>query len=169
MTYGLCGHKQTNVFYIKSEQILFWTNFFFFFFFSDVLTYCVMLQAFICYCSFVRCFWCARACVCVVHWHCTAQLSMFNMEKRYRNKIIIIIIIITKYKNVNDQCAQKLLKLTKRTNKKSNVQTTYICHSYKLSSQSLPQRPTITKFGQLQDTASLNQGPGCSKWYHCSV
>ena len=41
----------------------------------------------------------ARACVCVcvcvcvyvVHWHCTAQLSMFNMEKRFRNKIIIII------------------------------------------------------------------------------
>ena len=30
-------------------------------------------------------------CVCVVHWHCSAQLSMFNMEKRYRNKIIIII------------------------------------------------------------------------------
>ena len=36
----------------------------------------------------------ARARVCVVHWHCTAQLSMFNMEKRFRNKIIIIIIII---------------------------------------------------------------------------
>ena len=34
-----------------------------------------------------------RAHVCVIHWHCTAQLSMFNMEKRYRNKIIIIIII----------------------------------------------------------------------------
>ena len=33
---------------------------------------------------------CAR--VCVIHWHCSAQLSMFNMEKRYRNKIIIIII-----------------------------------------------------------------------------
>ena len=33
----------------------------------------------------------ARACVWVVHWHCTAQLSMFNMEKRFRNKIIIII------------------------------------------------------------------------------
>ena len=34
-------------------------------------------------------------CVCVVvivHWHCSAQLSMFNMEKCYRNKIIIIII-----------------------------------------------------------------------------
>ena len=38
-----------------------------------------------------------RVCVgvCVVHWHCTAQLSMFNMEKRFTNKIIIIIIIIT--------------------------------------------------------------------------
>ena len=33
----------------------------------------------------------ACVCVCVVHWHCTAQLSMFNMEKRFRNKIIIII------------------------------------------------------------------------------
>ena len=72
-----------------------------FFSLSDVLAYCVMIQAFICYCSFVRCFWRARArarvcvcvCVCVVHWHCTAQLSMFNMEKRFRNKIIIIIII----------------------------------------------------------------------------
>ena len=66
-------------------------------FFSDVLTYCAMLQAFICYCSSsdvydVRA--CARARVCVIHWHCSAQLSMFNMEKRYRNKIIIIIIII---------------------------------------------------------------------------
>ena len=30
--------------------------------------------------------------MCVIHWHCSAQLSMFNMEKRYRNKIIIIII-----------------------------------------------------------------------------
>ena len=28
-----------------------------------------------------------------VHRHCSAQLSMFSMEKRYRNKIIIIIII----------------------------------------------------------------------------
>ena len=33
-------------------------------------------------------------CMCVVHWHCTAQLSMINMEKRFRNKIIITIIII---------------------------------------------------------------------------
>ena len=29
-------------------------------------------------------------CVCVVHLHCAAQLSNFNMEKRYRNIIIII-------------------------------------------------------------------------------
>ena len=47
----------------------------------------------------LRCIWLFRCfagsrCVCVVHWHCTAQLSMFNMEKRFRNKIIIIIIII---------------------------------------------------------------------------
>ena len=33
-------------------------------------------------------------CVCVVHLHCSMQLSMFNMEKRYRNKIITIIIIL---------------------------------------------------------------------------
>ena len=33
--------------------------------------------------------------VCVFkHLYCSAQLSMSNMEKRYRNKIIIIIIII---------------------------------------------------------------------------
>ena len=66
-------------------------------FFSDVLTYCVMLQAFICYFFFTSVVYdaraCVRACVCVVvivHWHCSAQLSMFNMEKRYRNKITII-------------------------------------------------------------------------------
>ena len=33
--------------------------------------------------------------VCVFkHLYCSAQLSMSNMEKRYRNKIIVIIIII---------------------------------------------------------------------------
>ena len=87
---GLCVHE--------SDAELICMRFFFCLlvcFFSDVLTYCVMLQAFVCYCSFVRCFWCSRVCVCVVHWHCTAQLSMFNMEKRYRNKIIFIIIIIS--------------------------------------------------------------------------
>ena len=66
-------------------------------FFSYVLTYSVMLQAFIWYCSYARCLWCMCVCVCVCvavvfHWHCSAQLSMFKMEKRYRNKIIIIII-----------------------------------------------------------------------------
>ena len=45
----------------------------------------------------VRCLCCARARVCVIHWHCSAQFSMFNMEKRCRNKIIIIIIIIIIY------------------------------------------------------------------------
>ena len=59
-----------------------------------------MLQAFICYCSSsdvydVRV--CAGACV--IHWHCTAQMSMFNMEKRYRNKIIIITITILNPRN----------------------------------------------------------------------
>ena len=49
----------------------------------------VVYDACVCVCVCVRA--CVRACV-VVHWHCSAQLSMFNMEKRYRNKIIIIII-----------------------------------------------------------------------------
>ena len=43
----------------------------------------------------------ACVCVCVVHWHCTAQLSMFNMEKRFRNKIIIIIIIYSEEQGVH--------------------------------------------------------------------
>ena len=52
-----------------------------------------MMRVCVCVCVCVRtCVRaCVRACVCVVvHWHCSAQLSMFNMEKRYRNKIIII-------------------------------------------------------------------------------
>ena len=38
---------------------------------------------------------CMRACLhaCVVHLYCSAQLSMFDMEKRYRNKIIIIMTV----------------------------------------------------------------------------
>ena len=42
---------------------------------------------------------CVYVCVVVVvaHWHCSAQLSMFDMEKRYRNKIIISIINISNY------------------------------------------------------------------------
>ena len=42
-----------------------------------------MMRVFVCVCGVV-----------VVHWHCSAHLSMFYMEKRYRNKIIAIIIII---------------------------------------------------------------------------
>ena len=37
---------------------------------------------------------CVCVCMCVVHWHCTAQLSMFNMEKRFRNKIIIMMVVM---------------------------------------------------------------------------
>ena len=65
---------------------------------SVVYDACVCVCVCVCVCACVRA--CVRACVCVcvvvVHWHCSAQLSMFNMEKRYRNKIIIIIIIIIK-------------------------------------------------------------------------
>ena len=63
-------------------------------FFSDVLAYCVMLQALY---AIVLTSDVYDVCVCVVvvvDRHCSAQLSMFNVEKRYRNKIIIIIIII---------------------------------------------------------------------------
>ena len=46
-------------------------------FFSDVLTYCVMLQAFICYFSYVSCLWCmcVRVCVCVC---CYCSLALFS-------------------------------------------------------------------------------------------
>ena len=51
-----------------------------------------MMHVCLCVCVHV----CVLVCVCgvIVHWHCSAQLSMFNMEKRCRNKIIIIIIIL---------------------------------------------------------------------------
>ena len=54
---------------------------------------CVRACVRVCVCVCV----CARVCVVVViivHWHCSAQPSMFNMEKRYRNKIIIIIVTV---------------------------------------------------------------------------
>ena len=43
---------------------------------------------------FLRQMFMMLVCVRVVHLYCSAQWSMFNMEKHYRNKIIIIIIII---------------------------------------------------------------------------
>ena len=53
-----------------------------------------MMHVCLCVCVYV----CVCVCVCfvVVHWHCSAQLSMFNVEKCYRNKIIIIIISAAK-------------------------------------------------------------------------
>ena len=52
----------------------------------------VVYDASVCVCVCVCVCACVRACVrvVIVHWHCSAQLSMFNMEKLYRNKIIII-------------------------------------------------------------------------------
>ena len=58
---------------------------------------CVCVFVCVCVCVCVHVCVCVYVCVCVVvivHWHCSAQLSMFSMEKRYRNNIIIIIIII---------------------------------------------------------------------------
>ena len=49
---------------------------------SNVHDVCVCL----CLCVSV----CVCVCVCVFYLYCSAQLSMFNMEKRHRNKIIII-------------------------------------------------------------------------------
>ena len=55
---------------------------------SDVYDACVCVCVCVCACVSV----CVVFVVVIVHWHCSEQLSMFNMEKRYRNKIIIIII-----------------------------------------------------------------------------
>ena len=48
----------------------------------------VCVHVCVCVCAYI----CVCVCVCVVHLHCLAQLSMFNMKKHYRNKIIIIIL-----------------------------------------------------------------------------
>ena len=48
---------------------------------------CVCVRACVHACVYVCV--CVSVCVCVVHLHCSAQLSMFNMERRYRNKIIM--------------------------------------------------------------------------------
>ena len=64
----------------------------------------MMMMKMVCVCVCVC--ECVCECVCffvvvIVHWHCSVQLSMFNMEKCYRNKIIIIIIIINDMAQVN--------------------------------------------------------------------
>ena len=68
--YILCGLMCTWIHESDAELIcmhFFFCFCFLFFSLSGVLAYCVMLQAFICYCSFVRCACRARACayVCV--------------------------------------------------------------------------------------------------------
>ena len=101
--YFLCGLMRTWIRESDAELIcmrgflllllLLFVLFCLFFFFSDVLTYCVMLQAFICYCSFIRCFWCARAracvhaCVCVLligivqrTWACLTWKSAIEIK-----------------------------------------------------------------------------------------
>ena len=85
--YFLCGLVCTCIHESDAELICM--------FFSDVLTYCVMLQALYAIVLTSDVYNARVRVVVVVHWHCSAQLSMFNMEKRYRNKIIIIIIIMT--------------------------------------------------------------------------
>ena len=56
---------------------------------SNVYVACVC----VCVCVCVYVCVCVCVCVCVVHLYCSVQFSMFNMEKRYRSKINIIIII----------------------------------------------------------------------------
>ena len=81
----------------------------FFFFFSDVLTYCVMLQAFICYCSFVRCFWCARARVCVLfigivqrNWACLTWKSALEIK----SLLLLLVCLITSVMMLCWSCLQ---------------------------------------------------------------
>ena len=55
---------------------------------NEWVSECVCVCVYVCACVCV----CVCVCVVIVHWHCSAQLSMFSMEKCYRNKITIIII-----------------------------------------------------------------------------
>ena len=65
---------------------------------------CVCVCVCVCECVCVCVCMCVCVCVCVcgvvvvvvvvVHWYCSAQSSMFNMEKRYRNKIIMVELVV---------------------------------------------------------------------------
>ena len=55
---------------------------------------CVRVCVRVCMCACVCVCVYVCVCVCVVHLYYSAQMNMFNTEKRYRNKIIIIIIFI---------------------------------------------------------------------------
>ena len=66
---------------------------------------CVLLRCFNTYC-YASCFWarfyvhtfcsCVKCSLCMcfafLHLHCSVQLNMSNVEKRYGNKIIVIIV-----------------------------------------------------------------------------
>ena len=100
---GLCVHGFMNLLLSWFVCVFFLCVFLFFLRCFNILCYA---SGFYMLLFVVRCLWGARvrARVCVFHWHCSAQLSMFNMEKRYRNKIIIIIIIIIKIRGSNPAC-----------------------------------------------------------------
>ena len=55
----------------------------------------VCVRMCVCVCVCARICVCVCVCVCIAHLHCSAQLSMLNMDKCYRNKIIIIIFTCT--------------------------------------------------------------------------
>ena len=90
-----------------------------------------------CFCNVYAYFLCRLMCTCVCHvhdafvcmeegggggWHlyCSAQLSMFNMEKCNRNIIIIIIILMNLLSTaVSDSCWNKML-----------MSLNYVCHAW---------------------------------------
>ena len=96
---------------------------------------CVCVCVYVCLCVCV----CVDVWVCVVHLHCSAQLSMFNMEKRYRNKITTIISISGHFTcdSLQHHCDQRLHHglMKNIENKRANTQTLSIHHKhYKISS-----------------------------------
>ena len=92
---GLCVHGFMNL--MPSWFVCGFLFCFVWFFFSDVLTYCTMLQAFICYCSFVRCFWCACACVCVCVCVCVLFIGIVQRNwvcLRWKSAIEIELLLL---------------------------------------------------------------------------
>ena len=69
---------------------------------------------------------CVVVVVVIVHWHCSAQLSMFNMEKRYRNKIIIIVITGTDVEMIRNKVKINRIFLAVVLSR-NNVVVSYYC------------------------------------------
>ena len=117
---------------------------------------CVFSQMFyiLCYASgfymllfVVRCLWCAHVRARVIHWHCSAQLSMSNMEKCYRNKIIIIIIITSiRVAHVIGKPSVILKKIVQEWNGCSRKMKR--CYSTGISYQLFGYSPLVTKKGK---------------------